>query len=293
MSKNLDISLMTRRPVTQIQKEIAGSVFGQDCAQAAAPRGIPVSQVVQSPYQQRTLREDHVDDLVASIEAAGLSNPIIVRYLSESDTYELIAGHHRVAAFRRLGHDIIPALVRVMPDAEAARALTLDNTLHAGLTDWELFKHMQMLTTGQYVKNKTDLAALMGRSRAAVYNLEAFAVIPASVTHLLDEAPDLVGGTLAYELRLLSVDHPAIVAEAITLLADKKMKQAAVVAWVRNKANPPVAVVPPARHEFKLSGVSIVRQAGTATISGNIDLEKLQALIELNIATLCKDKLAA
>jgi ParB family transcriptional regulator, chromosome partitioning protein len=67
-----------------------------------------------------------VDELAASIEVHGLLQPVVVRQTGER--FELIAGHRRVEALRRLGREVVPAIVR-RADADEAYVLTLVENL--------------------------------------------------------------------------------------------------------------------------------------------------------------------
>lgn len=63
-----------------------------------------------------------MDDLVESIEANGVLTPIVVRPLGER-FYEIISGHRRVHASKRLGLKTVPAIARKMSDDEAVIAM--------------------------------------------------------------------------------------------------------------------------------------------------------------------------
>ena len=66
--------------------------------------------------------------LVASIKANGLNNPIIVRKdPSSPDKYQILCGHHRVAAFRKIGLEKIKAYVKDLSDDDAAFLVATDN----------------------------------------------------------------------------------------------------------------------------------------------------------------------
>jgi hypothetical protein len=59
-------------------------------------------QLERNPSQPRSTADDEkLEELIATILQKGLIQPIAVRPTSES-TYEIIAGHRRVAAFQRL-----------------------------------------------------------------------------------------------------------------------------------------------------------------------------------------------
>ncbi len=62
---------------------------------------IPLEQLEDSPYQLRhNMDSDALAELTRSIEENGLLNPILVR--RKGDKYEVISGHRRLAAYRRL-----------------------------------------------------------------------------------------------------------------------------------------------------------------------------------------------
>lgn len=66
--------------------------------------------------------------LVENIRSRGLDNPIIVRKDPASpDKFQILCGHHRVAAYKQIGHEDIKAYVRDISDDEAAILVATDN----------------------------------------------------------------------------------------------------------------------------------------------------------------------
>jgi ParB family transcriptional regulator, chromosome partitioning protein len=78
------------------------------------------------PSQRNPRQRIDVDELVESLRAYGLLQPIVVRRRGAG--YELIAGHRRYEAARRLGWSEIAAVVRDETD-EHAYILTLVENL--------------------------------------------------------------------------------------------------------------------------------------------------------------------
>lgn len=84
-----------------------------------------------------------VNALVESIKETGLLQPITVRRVQKSragqmeDAFEVIAGLHRVKAFRKLGRETIPAFVSDMDDLHAELALIDENLCRNDLTPAE------------------------------------------------------------------------------------------------------------------------------------------------------------
>jgi N6-adenosine-specific RNA methylase IME4 len=84
-----------------------------------------------------------VKALAASIAEIGLVNPITVRRAKAPrsgrpvDSFEVVAGWHRVKAFRRLGRETIPAFVVELDDMRAELALIDENLCRNDLTPAE------------------------------------------------------------------------------------------------------------------------------------------------------------
>ena len=71
---------------------------------------------------------EEMDQLVESILAQGVLTPLVVRPL-ESGEYEVISGHRRLHACKKVGLDSIPAIVTDM-DRDAATIAMVDSNLH-------------------------------------------------------------------------------------------------------------------------------------------------------------------
>lgn len=281
---DLEASMSNRRPVAHVENEMAGSVFGQMVDESRNTTLVDVTKIKPSPFQSRgEMDELHLEDLMMSILDTHLVSPVIVRHLPDG-YFELIAGHHRTEAFRRLNRDRIPAIVRTMTDSEAARALTVDNTMHQNLTDWELHKHIKMLREQGFTKGNTDLANIMGCARTSIYRFEAFGLLPDSVKALLDIRPDLIGGNLAAQLDPYCKDHGELITQAIDLLATGKIKQVGVLGWIKRKIEQPVIVY---RKEIDMAHgtrkLKMIIHENDVKITGAVDFEKLRKLIEKNL----------
>lgn len=89
---------------------------------------------ILSSGQPRPLITADVDKLAASIEAVGLIQPITVRKtvvingIAEQG-YQIVAGHHRVAACRALGWQEIDAVVVDAPEHLSAELIEIDENL--------------------------------------------------------------------------------------------------------------------------------------------------------------------
>lgn len=309
MSKDqaLEASMRRHRAPKAIEAEVATTIFGDVANESQLGLPVPVAEIADSPFQSRVkLDLDHVEMLVGLIQKGGLLSPILVRPIEnppkreEGSTepekkFELVAGHHRLEAFKRLKQAMIPAVVKRLSNAQAARALTMDNTARKGLSDWEQYKHMVMLQGEEAVQNKTELAEVMSISRTQIYHLEAFASLPESVHKILNDSPNLIGATLVYGLKPLLEDAETgdqaklLLEEAFRLIEAKKLKQSGVKGWIERKLTGPITKTQK-EYAFKEDGLNIKLVVGStsAKISGEFDSGKLHKLIQDNLASLKK-----
>ena len=84
---------------------------------------IPLSELTpfrEHPFQVR--EDDEMDRLKESIRTSGVLVPALARP-KDGGGYELISGHRRMAAYRALGMDTMPIIVRKLTDEEAVIAM--------------------------------------------------------------------------------------------------------------------------------------------------------------------------
>ena len=90
---------------------------------------LPMNWIYPYPNQPFELYNDYrIQELADDIEKRGLDNPIIVRKLEE-EHYQIIAGHNRFNAVKRLGWNRIPANIKELTDEEAMIYLVQSNLL--------------------------------------------------------------------------------------------------------------------------------------------------------------------
>jgi ParB family chromosome partitioning protein len=293
LARQMEEAVHTRRPREHMENGVAATMLGAMTHEVAPPQMLSIHDIAVSRYQSRGRTDEvYMETLVDSIREEGLHDPIIVRPLPVQEgchsmtppRYELVAGHHRLQAFARLGRMEIPAFVRTLSDAEAARALTTENTNRKNLAHWELYKHMQMLRQVGAVKNNTELARVLNIARTAVPALDAFGLLPEAAQELLDDKPDLFGYNLAQKLKPYLPEHGMVVFDGLVLMAKGKVSQAALPDWVEQKVNPRARKP---RKDLELgSGVRLLVTSDGARVSGNLDYDKLHKLIEAHLSEL-------
>jgi ParB family chromosome partitioning protein len=161
-------------PVSREQAEAAGTL-----------RELPLASVKPNPYQPRTrMDEGQLDELVASIEASGLLQPVVVR--PRSGGYELIAGERRWRAAGRLGWSKIPAVIRDVDDRTLLTLALIENLQRDDLSPIDEASGYQRLAT-EFQLPQTEIARMVGRNRATVANLLRLLQLPAEVQSLVHE----------------------------------------------------------------------------------------------------------
>ena len=101
---------------------------------------------IHVPGNVRDLDPVHVDALAQSIALRGLLVPLIVRRTDRG--YELVAGYHRIAACRQLGHPDAPVVVRDHEGSSADSAS--ENVVRKQLTPLEEARAVQAMLDEGY-----------------------------------------------------------------------------------------------------------------------------------------------
>ncbi len=83
---------------------------------------VPIDQITEFKGNPRK-NDEAVDAVVKSIEAFGYTNPILVR----KSNYEIIAGHTRYKALRKMGEEIAPVIFLDMNETDARVYGIFDN----------------------------------------------------------------------------------------------------------------------------------------------------------------------
>ena len=106
------------------------------------------------PRDRSLPSEADQDDLIRSIKSLGLHTPIEVFGIETDDNnplpYGLIAGHRRLAAFRALGRDTIPAILHNPESLPAAMAaMVAENEIRSPISPWEKGRFLDRLIDDQ------------------------------------------------------------------------------------------------------------------------------------------------
>ena len=131
---------------------------------------VPIDQVVASKTNPRKRYDtDEMQQLIDSIAANGILQPVLVRPANEGKRYELVAGERRVRAARALKLSTVPAFVRKLSDEQVLEVQIVENLQRADLHPLEEAAGYQKLfkRTGYTVEK---IATQIGRSVKYIYD---------------------------------------------------------------------------------------------------------------------------
>lgn len=129
---------------------------------------ISLAQIVPTPLQPRTVfRDEHLEELVASIKEHGIIQPLIARM--RGDKYELIAGERRWRAAQKVGLTEAPVIIREASDQDVLELALIENLQREDLNPIEEANAFTRLAR-EFGLRQEDIAQKVGKSRAAVAN---------------------------------------------------------------------------------------------------------------------------
>jgi ParB family transcriptional regulator, chromosome partitioning protein len=216
-------------PTTREQAEASGAL-----------RELPMASVRPNPFQPRTrMDEGPLDELVASIQASGLLQPVLVR--PRNGGYELIAGERRWRAATRLGWAEIPAVVKDVDDQTLLTLALIENLQRDDLSPIDEAAGYQRLAS-EFQLPQGEIARLVGRNRTTIANLLRLLQLPPEVQAMLHERKLTEGHARA----LLGLAEPAAMIALAQQAADEGWSVREMEARVRGDAPSGTAASPEA-----------------------------------------------
>ncbi|WP_006786790.1 ParB/RepB/Spo0J family partition protein [Thiorhodospira sibirica] len=148
-------------------------------------RQIPIERIQRGQYQPRRKPDEAaLQELAESIRAQGMIQPVVLRMV-DAGHYELIAGERRWRAAQLAGLHEIPAIVRDIPDQDAAAIALIENIQREDLTPLEQANAFARLIQ-EFGLTHQAVAEAVGRSRAGVTNFLRLLELAEPVKALLD-----------------------------------------------------------------------------------------------------------
>ena len=166
---------------------------------------IGIGEIVPSPLQpRRVFAEDSLTELIDSIRARGIFQPLIVRHSPKGTGFELIAGERRWRAARKLNLLKVPVIVRTATDQQVLELALIENLQRAELDAVEEADGYATLIETFGLKQE-EVAERVGKSRATVANALRLRALPSEVRDLLRSKQISVGHAKA----ILGLTEPA------------------------------------------------------------------------------------
>lgn len=171
LGKGLDALLSTSTAARQ--KQVMSDQRTEEAmlpAHQTELRKLPVEWLQSGKYQPRKdMSQDALEELANSIRAQGVIQPIVVRPLGEQ-SFEIIAGERRWRASQLARLEVVPCIVKDVPDEAAVAIALIENIQREDLNAIEEAVALQRLLT-EFELTHQQVAEAVGKSRTTVTNL--------------------------------------------------------------------------------------------------------------------------
>ncbi|WP_241557914.1 ParB/RepB/Spo0J family partition protein [Falsirhodobacter deserti] len=150
---------------------------------------LPVEKIIPNPNQpRREFAPEGLADLAASIRQKGVIQPLIVRPIDGTDTYEIVAGERRWRASQMAQLHDLPVVVRDFDDTEVLEVAIIENIQRADLNPIEEAMGFRQLMD-RFGHTQEKLAEGLSKSRSHIANLLRLLNLPADVQEMLRDGP--------------------------------------------------------------------------------------------------------
>lgn len=171
LGRGLDALLSPNTPNDNIKNSINGVDGSNHIDNVNSElRKIKITQLVAGKYQpRREMSDAGLEELSLSIQSQGIIQPILVRLICD-DKYEIIAGERRWRAAKLAQLDVVPCLVKSVPDESAVAIALIENIQREDLNAMEEAIALERLLT-EFDLTHQEVALAVGKSRTTVSNL--------------------------------------------------------------------------------------------------------------------------
>ncbi|MBV9342319.1 MAG: ParB/RepB/Spo0J family partition protein [Acidobacteria bacterium] len=190
-------------------------------AQAEGERiaDISLELIDQNPYQtRRSFDSAALNELVESIKANGLAQPIVVRPQGDG-RYQLVLGERRCRALKMAGKTTVPAIIRKLGDQQAAETTVIENLQRQDLNCLEQAQAFARLSR-DFNLTQEQIGQRVGVSRESVANYLRLLKLPGAVLDFLGQ------GKLGFsEARVLLEAAAYLEAPEVVKLAEEALER--------------------------------------------------------------------
>jgi len=133
-------------------------------------RKLPIEFLQPGKYQPRKdMSPEALEELASSIRSQGVIQPIVARLVS-TDKYEIIAGERRWRAAQLAQLDVVPCLIKDVPDEAAVAIALIENIQREDLNAMEEAQALDRLMN-EFELTHQEVAEAVGKSRTTITNL--------------------------------------------------------------------------------------------------------------------------
>lgn len=158
-----------------------------ESAPRRADMTLPIEKIIPNPDQpRREFSSVGLEDLAASIRQKGVIQPLIVRPVEGTDTFEIVAGERRWRASQMAQLHDLPVVVRELDDTEVLEIAIIENIQRADLNPVEEAMGFRQLMD-RFGHTQEKLAEALSKSRSHIANLLRLLNLPEDVQALLRE----------------------------------------------------------------------------------------------------------
>ncbi len=144
---------------------------------------VPLEDLSPNPYQpRRSLSQESLAELVASIREHGLLQPLVVR--SKNASWQLVAGERRWRALQALEWKTAPVIVRDLADEQMLLVALVENLQREALSPLEEARSYQQLAD-DFGMTQQRIANQVGKDRSTVANALRLLTLPMRVQDMV------------------------------------------------------------------------------------------------------------
>ncbi|MDR0807960.1 MAG: ParB/RepB/Spo0J family partition protein [Gemmobacter sp.] len=133
---------------------------------------------------RQAFSQENLEDLAASIRRKGILQPIIVRSIPDTDSYEIVAGERRWRAAQIAQLHEVPVIIRDFNDQEVLEIALIENIQRADLNAIEEATAYRQLMD-RFNHTQEQLAVALSKSRSHIANLLRLLSLPEDVKGLV------------------------------------------------------------------------------------------------------------
>jgi ParB family transcriptional regulator, chromosome partitioning protein len=248
---------------------------------------VDIDLIRPNKFQPRTtIDEGRLEDLVRSIRANGVIQPILVR--RAGDGYEIIAGERRWRASQRAGLLKIPVVVREIPEDRVLAVALIENIQREDLNPIEE-AHAYRRLADEFHLTQEQIADSVGKDRSSIANYVRLLKLP----HEVRESVAGGGLSMGHARALAGISDEAALLRLARDVIAKQLSVRETEALIRKAMTPPVDKTEPqtdvhtraAEEQLRFAlgtRVRIVRKGKTGRIEIDFTSEdELQRIYEL------------